>query len=328
MKYSYNLRNKRNRYNSFRKSTIQSHRKYQMGGSVPAPNSPSLELLTNAEQEDIAKLIEGKLSENIPKLLEYYTGDEKIYPFIRTYKAEKLKEMGFTLNDFIGLNVLKRFLYIQGFRDALPRTFQHIFNEGFKKSVFRDAGVGINELRGLTVAQLKTLQFTADDFKNATTINYGVPSLRIAGFPAKELMLANFDLFDIITGGFTAQELQGAGITAQQLKDARITAQQLKDAGITAQYLKDAGITAQVLTDAGFKLRDIFELLGYTYGDIHDLYKALHKDDIEKVGLNRILGRCPRAGIHRNRNCTYESITGASTGGKYHNKRSRRIMRK
>lgn len=330
MKYNYKLRTKRNRYNSSRKSIIQSRRKYQMGGSA-VPVAPG-ELLTDVEQTDIDKLIKEKSPEDIPTLLESYTTN-KIFPFIRTYKAKKLTEMGFTSDYFIRKNdtVTGRFLYIQGFRDVFPKTFQGLLNEGYNKSVFSAAGVNIDDLRGLSVQELKTLQFTAEDFKNAKNIKYNVPSLREAGFTAKELMLAGFDLFDIITGGFDAQALQGAGITAQKLKDASITAQALQGAGIKAQYLKGAGITAQILKDAEFKLSDIFERLGYTYGDIYDLYKAQEQQtDIDKqIEMNRlkaILNRCPKTGFfHHDRNCTY---TTSSTGGKYRNKRSRRIIRK
>jgi hypothetical protein len=97
--------------------------------------------------------------------------------------------------------------------------------------------------------------------------------------------------------------------------------------------LKEAHVTPSDLYAVGLPVEDIFKL-GYTYGEIREIYKMYRNSQIgvparlfEITPLKRLqtlLNKC-KPGIvkSRDRNCTYAQ-TQSRKGGKKTNKRSRR----
>ena len=115
--------------------------------------------------------------------------------------------------------------------------------------------------QGCDAASLKAKGFDAHAvFWHA---GFSVPSLKAAGYSAKQLKEAEIDAAALTAAGFDVQELRAAGFGARALREAGFDASELRAEGYDARSLKKAGFDASAFHRAGVspdEIRAIFDI--------------------------------------------------------------------
>ena len=165
--------------------------------------------------------------------------------------------------------------------------------------------------------------------------------LRDTGLSYDEVIMKGFPLYELLSI-VSLRELISDGLSFKKLKAYGFSIDKLKETGLSSEELKQAGATPNDFWNEarGYTVEEIFKL-GYTYGDIRDIYKQ-YRDFIKKRyksesrnpihfkelnDLKTLFKKCKQpAGVFSRRrdiNCTYTQ-TQSRKGGKKLNKRSRR----
>jgi serine/threonine protein kinase/acetolactate synthase regulatory subunit len=301
----------------------------------------------NDEEFTLRKLKDGGFT-----IDELKNNEIGLFNFIyEEFKVDELKR-DFTLQEFINFvwdNILgfkfknlvePNCFSIQELIDADKRVTLHELlgeNGGFSIADLRKAGVSLSEFKkeGFLVEELKTKQPLDGNFSLLDFINLFRSEFKdkysLKELIDKDCFTVNELRLNVYIEPLEPREFKNDGFSISELINKEVfTLLELKGKFTIDELKKDGFTVEQLFKDGGFTVEELFKDGGYKFSEIETIYKEYKQDLKNKEELKKLeelFKKCKSWGGlgSINRDCTYK--TESKTGGRYSNKKSRRIIR-
>lgn len=292
----------------------------------------------NDEGFTLRKLKDGGVSINDLKK----NGTELFYFISNDFEVDELKNY-FTLTEFIIFVKNNSFLNFK-FKNLLaPNCFsiQELIGEGvtLRELLGENGGLSIAELKaaGVPLSKFKEEKFSVAELKTKNPDDGKFSLLDFINL-FRSNSIHKFSLKELIDkDGFIVEQLK-LDVYIEPLEPA-----EFKTDGFSARKLIDIGMftllelkktfTVDELFKNEFTVEELFKNGGYKFSEIEKIYKEYKNTNPENKGelkkLEDLFKECKKWYGPINPDCTYEQInsTKSKKGGRYSNKKSRRIIR-